>query len=456
MIRRTSTILSHQILSKRNWVDMHPVLLARITEADFVSFDYELTGLHEKNERYIGVPQCYDAHCEGVKKFIPVQLGVCAAKLIGNKWTLTPASIYLYPNNTPAVDDSSPCFSVSTSALNFLVQNGFDCNEWITQGLGWLKPNDEAERRKSIQARIDEITALMSKQETVQDGSSNSDLPIEIPSVADKEAMEKVRADILQWNKSTECLEIPMDSAFLRLIAHSFISREFPHLFSHSVRRGDQRLICVYKDKNRLFKEQLNSLESEMSRLDQELGARGVFDAISKAKVPVIGHNCFYDLLHTYHSFYGETPAHVDQFKQRWLAKFARTFDTKYLAESNDILGGLQPPATLKGLCDFMMQSTKDPVSFDIHNLDQSVYQLKDDLSHDAGYDAMMTSLVFLHQLKHILDRKSLSFENIDFKSASSKPGTSTIPIHDLLRSGVNRIRLVRTQPSFINLKERE
>jgi poly(A)-specific ribonuclease len=251
-----------------------------------------------------------------------------------------------------------------------------------------------------------------------------------------------------------------MDSAFLRLLAHTVIAQDFPQLFSHSVRRGEDRVLCVYRERSGLFKEQLNSLYEELERLDSIKGVRAVFDTMSKNKTTLVGHNCFYDLLHTYQSFYGQVPPYIDQFKQKWTTMFPRTFDTKYLAEANDVLGGLQPPATLKGLCDFMIANKSmeslvrvEPIGEDfIYHLPNSS---KADLSHDAGYDAMMTSLVFILQLSHIIERKSLEFENIEF-GLNGFRGDQKIPIHELLRTACNRVRLVKTQPPSINLKERE
>ena len=463
--------LCHKTVSRRNWHTVQPLLSRAIADADFVAIDFELTGLHAKNDRYIGIAQSYEAHCQGAKSFLPVQLGICAAKFDNGTqtWSLTPASIYLYPSSTS--EEATQCFSVSTAALNFLVANGFDCNEWITQGLGWLKPAEEADRRKTVQTRIDEVRHMMTTTASVAaDAKSSSFSPMDIPEGPDRESMNVLRSQINEWLTagSEVPLEVPMESAFLRLLAHTFISHEFPALFSHSVRRGDLRVLCIYKNKQELFQEQLLSLEAEMDKIDTELGARHLFDTLSKFKTPLVGHNCFYDLLHTYQSFYEPVPPYVDQFKAKWMAKFPRTFDTKYLAESNEVLGGLQPPATLKGLCDFMAASTSGKLNVSVSPLtDEFQYYLPaslgkgqaaaSDLSHDAGYDAMMTSVVFLLQLQHIMERKSLTFDQLDFGYSQTRVGEGQkLPIHELLRSGVNRIRLVKTQPPSINLRERE
>ena len=458
---RTRTSL-HQVVSKRNWERVQPALLKAVAEADFVSFDYELTGLHDKNERYVGLTQSYEAHCNGVKKFIPIQLGICAAKFRNNRWSLTPASIYMFPNDLCAEESVGSVFSVSTSALNFLSSNGFDFNEWISHGIGWMSPSEERDRQAMITSRIEEIQSLIksgSNQKSSIDAPGSGAAAINIGNIGDKEAIDALKAKISTWLlTSAETLEIPMESAFLRLLAHTVISQEFPNLHSHSVKRGEERVICIFRDRSGVFKEQLGTLTEELERLGNQRGVRGIFDLVSEKRIPLVGHNCFYDLLHTYQSFYGEVPPYLDQFKQKWTSMFPRTFDTKYLAEANDVLGGLQPPGTLKGLSDFMIASRSDSCVTVQPLGEEFQYHLTEgsDKSHDAGYDAMMTAHVFILQLQHIIERKSLKFDQIEFGTSPVKPLKQRIPLHELLRTACNRVRLVKTQPPSINLKERE
>ena len=55
-------------------------MLSELRRAEFVAVDLELTGLHAKAERFIGVERCYAAHRTGAQAFVPVQLGLCAAR----------------------------------------------------------------------------------------------------------------------------------------------------------------------------------------------------------------------------------------------------------------------------------------------------------------------------------------------------------------------------------------
>jgi poly(A)-specific ribonuclease len=359
------------------------------------------------------------------------------------------------------VEENGRTFSMSTSAMNFLVSNGFDCNEWISQGLSWLRPIEEQDKRRAIQMRMDEIratTSTVGKPETPTG-------PFEFPSESDRESMEVLGRQIAEWQKSNSHspLEIPMESAFTRLLAHSYIAHAYPTLFSSSVRRDDKRFLCVYQNQADLQKEQLVALENELKLIDKLIGARSLFDLISSRKIPLVGHNCFYDLLHTHQTFYEEVPPHVEQFKAKWMSRFSRTFDTKHLAECNEILGGLHPPATLKGLCDFMIGNSGldgiqiEPLSSDFEYALPSA--TSNDHSHDAGYDAMMTSLVFILQLGHIMERKSLKWDMVDWKGGIVKTSTGSglkVPVQEVLRQSVNRIRLVKSQPSVINLAERQ
>ena len=42
-------------------------------------------------------------------------------------------------------------------------------------------------------------------------------------------------------------LEIPMANAFHRLLVHTVLSQEFPSVYSHSTKRGDERFLAVFK-----------------------------------------------------------------------------------------------------------------------------------------------------------------------------------------------------------------
>lgn len=79
------------------------------------------------------------------------------------------------------------------------------------------------------------------------------------------------------------------------------------------------------------------------------------------------------------------------------------------------------------------------------------------DASHEAGYDALMTALVLIHQLSHILGKKRLPWEQLDFNAPRRRAQHDVVrAISEVLPLSMNRIRLVRTQPNVVNLSGRD
>jgi len=330
-----------------------------------------------------------------------------------------------------------------------------------------------------VQQRIDEVSRLKHAAASAASdvgAAQPPSTPLDIPEGADRTVIDSCRAQIREWLQSptNAPLEIPMENAFQRLLMHTVIAQEFPQVYSHSSRRDGDRFLCVYKSQAEVYEEQLRALEREMDAIDEEVGVRSLTDEITRSQKPLVGHNCFYDFLHLYQTFYSDLPESIQEFKAAWLQLFPQTLDTKYLAEAHELLVGLQPPANLKGLCDFMVQARADnnagplPVTFEVNALAETDYKVPEntgqgltatdtDASHEAGYDALMTALVLVHQLSHILGKKRVPWDQLDFgplrKRAADDPRRS---LTEMLPLSVNRIRLVKAQPNVINLSGRD
>lgn len=328
--------LARLTVTTRNWKSSQPLILEEIKRAEFVAVDLELTGLHQRQERFIGIDRCYAAHREGAKTYLPVQVGICTARREPGKgppggchWVLSPASIYIFPR-----EGGEKHFSATTATLTFLSENGFDFNAWVKDGVSFLRPAEEEERRSGVQQRIDEVSRL--KQGALSDASGGAASgaeaapPLDIPDGVDRAVVESAREQIRNWLASTSNvpLEIPMENAFQRLLMHTVIAQEFPQVYSHSSRRGGERFLCVYKSQAEVYDEQLQMLGREMSTVDGQVGVRNLLDAISRGQKLVVGHNCFYDFLHLYQTFFDDLPEGVQEFKSSWLQLFSP--DSRY------------------------------------------------------------------------------------------------------------------------------
>lgn len=463
--------------SRLTWKEHATEVLAVIRECDFVALDVEYTGLHLKDDRFIGVENCYEAHASGARKFVPCQIGLTAAKYLQDGlWKITPTSVYTLPS-------AKKFFKVSTSTLQFLRDNNFDFNTWIRHGVEHLTPSEERERKASIERRIAELDQFMTS-----DSPASAVEPVEFDlstlTADDRSVAEEILARIKEWiaTGSNAPLEIEMDNAFQRLLMHTIIGQQFPHVYSHSTRRGDEKIICIYKSRAELRAGQKEMLELELQRIDEEIGVRLLFDEIIKHDKIIVGHNCFYDLLHVYQTFYGELPDSVEVFKKRWTEKFRSTLDTKYIAEFHDAVVATQYSATLKALFDHMCaMATKydTKLRFDVQPLPgtswsfpsavlpllskesftrasyepydtTSVLRCAAEQSHDAGYDSLMTCIVFILQASRILGAKYLNWEKLI--SADGSSGLKTQLLLEAISSVNNCIRLVKSQPNSINL----
>ena len=309
--------------------------------------------------------------------------------------------------------------------------------------------------------------------------------PLEIPEGPDREVADLVKAKITEWLDagSAEPLEIPMENAFQRLLMHTMIAQQFPQIYSHSARREDHRVLMVYKSQAEVYTQQLQTLEVEKQKVSAQVGVRKLLDAVSQSKKLVIGHNCFYDMLHLHQTFYGDLPSTVQEFKSQWLERFPHAVDTKYLAETHELLANMSAPSALKGLGDFLAaQAAENPseIRFSVESIDGTKFKFpaaygkfyngpKDDIiettvdaslsdnSHNAGYDAMMTSLVFLFQMHHIFSKRQFAWQNVEFGGPRTYGRNEAArSVVDLLPMSINRVRLVKTQPAMINLSGRD
>ncbi|VTZ70056.1 poly(A)-specific ribonuclease PARN, putative [Plasmodium chabaudi chabaudi] len=640
-----------------NWNNIHKEILSKIQESDFVSIDVEYTGLHLKDERYISIDSSYEAHCYGAKSFFPCQIGITIAKkkeitthdkcneiknnMIKNKnihnikvfenndktnnvspmkneqeWDISPYCIYIFPKE-------NKYFSVSTSTLIFLKENNFDFNEWIFNGVSYLRPNEEDEKKKHIFEKIDGLKNLLNKCNTKKDyNKETEENKIDINKIIneienykavddeDKQAVIEIVKKIGIWlsnenetqfnntakdelkdaslsnscykgvdyknsisetfiandknldnshksvHNSTEgdekysenskdlnygnnveydkCpLYIEIENPYLRLLAHTLITKYFNSIFCISVKLNDKKNLAIYKTEKDSYNEQIKALQMEIEKINETIGVRLLFDEIIKSNKILIGHNCFYDILHIYQTFYHELPDSIHAFKRKWTELFPYTIDTKYMNETNEYLYSLNGPATLKGLCEYMaslISSSKDFDFFfnflngnvidlqqclipfvkdeksaanlsgenynerqphgakndnndenigvegkendknqlenntpykddeksykDTNTLNDNANALKSD-EHNAGYDSLLTCLLFIFQCHYILKKNNLSWKNIYFTNTNIV-NENKKHFLDIFSNMCNKIKIVKTQPNVVSLTSSE
>ena len=149
-------------------------------------------------------------------------------------------------------------------------------------------------------------------------------------------------------------------------------------------------------------------------KLDQQIGARYIFDAICEARKPVVGHNCYLDLAHIFQKFLGPLPDHVDKFTRIVHEHFPLVLDTKLLLSSDSVLYNAVAGRTSLGDAYHALaeqksstassnssSSSSPPSASSVPMRFASDYDAYADPSgqqhHEAGYDAYMTGSLLLH-----------------------------------------------------------
>ena len=72
-----------------------------------------------------------------------------------------------------------------------------------------------------------------------------------------------------------------------------------------------------------------------LNELQELIGFRKVIDAITKHKIPVVGHNMFLDLLYFYHNFHKSLPNSFEEFTLDIPNLFPAIFDSKYVSSQS-------------------------------------------------------------------------------------------------------------------------
>lgn len=392
-----------------------------------------------------------------------------------------------------------------------------DYNIEDLQNLHTTENVPEEERHKKERKKKTEEHIFFSEAEKRVHQKNNQEESEELTFEVDEANNRKEKKEgEKQSNDENLPLYIEIENPYLRLLAHTLITKYFHSLFCISVKVNEKKHLALYKTEKDTYKEQIKVVETEIEKINKTIGIRLLFDEIIKKKKILIGHNCFYDILHIYQTFYGELPKMINEFKEKWTNLFHYTFDTKYMNETNEHLQVLNGPATLKGLCEYMgslIAAKENERDFFFHlekgkanlpqcfhsfihksSFEKTVDTAKNDMKaneekdeehnnengkkyydevffqgdeHNAGYDSLLTCFLFIFQCHHILKKNNLRWSDVQFhrndmskmKEINEMNEQDKFPktyFFDLFSNMVNKIKLVKTQPNVISLTSNE
>ena len=329
-------------------------LLVDISEADFVSFDLELSGipsrLPNRPPRGAGRLTLQERYAEtkaGADRYQILQVGITCARFdpVANTHVLRPYNVSLSPLLDERLDFERE-ISFQSGACTFLLGNGFDLGAPFASGVQYLSREDAERARQLAWDRIDKKTAI-------------PDLQLKHDDVDSLDFMRRVREALSNWTPShSSFLDItthtgldkqpltPSISRFEKRLVHQLVRAEFPNLVS--IGRADGIRIKLFD----AVREADNSQRIKAKVKDQivrQTGFRWVFEALAhngrvdpadplrvlqthtgmymvtdaddikrrydraterlkKRKPVLVGHNMFTDIVYLYRTFVGELP----------------------------------------------------------------------------------------------------------------------------------------------------
>jgi poly(A)-specific ribonuclease len=328
-------------------------LFVNISEADFVSFDLELSGIpsriQNKPPRLGGgrftLEERYAETKEGADRYQILQVGITCARFdyIANKYVLRPYNINLSPLLDERLDFERE-ISLQSGAITFLLGCGFDMAKPFTDGVQYLSRQEAAQAKQTAWDRLDKK-------------NPPADMQLKEGDVESLDFLRRVRESVTKWKTtSSESLTItthtglpdqpaiPVITRFEKRLVHQLIRAEFPELVS--IGRNECIRIVDFDpareaDNTRRIK---NRVQEQITR---QTGFRWVFEALAQGDVvsvdplhmarnaggvltgashdirdrydraverlrsrqPVlVGHNMFTDIVYLYRTFVGELP----------------------------------------------------------------------------------------------------------------------------------------------------
>ena len=444
-------------------------------ESQYVSFDCEMTGLNlgtkTDGTKYDTQEFRYYKQKEVVSKLDLIQIGFTFyqekskkiekdkdnenrnednKEIIEKKYYLERTFIfYLYKNSKLKLineDLFDSELKAHPASLKFLNESHFDFNILIKKGIHFNKLLKEDEIRKAL----NEKKILLSNGAMFLSKDNEEKLIEKIISLTDYviNGNKNDPKEIFFENKRMMIFFLGCNFKKL-LFCNNFIITKSDKENTIIVRKKDGGMTKNFKDKYQTFDNFKLVIRNDPNKIYQcryqlgcfsnedivnelvkdELGFSLYIDYLCKKKIPIIGHNIYYDMMFLYDKLIGDLPDNFYRFKQKIHEYFPKIYDTKYIStvltkkykkcniEKTNLDNVYK--TIIKDKFDTYVDFFPDaPNGFCLYN------DMERDKLHDAGYDSIITGRSFI-LLNKALENK---FEIINV--SQSKLGVGDIKVN--------------------------
>ncbi|KAJ3098487.1 hypothetical protein HDU97_003986 [Phlyctochytrium planicorne] len=397
-----------------------PELEEAIKGCEFVSVDTELTGLVRDHTDQLDIMDSQETRYARIHRsandFLVVQYGICTFTWDkkASKYIAKPFNFPIFPQSGNSAFQLNRSFLTQPSSFEFLMKNGFDFNRWVRSGVPYLNKDEEA----ALKQKVGKLMSL-------------SDVPIDENS---RDFVDTSMADIDEWLQSStdKTININASNSYRRRLIHQEVRKRY-NSYLKTEGKG------LYVEVTRLTTEERNAGKDVAHLLDavsELVGFRKVIDMISMYKKPVVGHNMYLDLCHTFGKFNQDLPEDLKSFKTEVGKLFPSIYDTKYVAVSETKVAELFQSTALSDLFQTCCGDAFEKPNIEVHE-DFQRYSDTSDKFHEAGYDAYVTGASFLKMLGMFVPTDSAG--RIKFGDKALQPY-------------LNKLYLMRSDAPYLNL----
>ncbi|KZF21529.1 CAF1-domain-containing protein [Xylona heveae TC161] len=419
-----------------------PSMLELISNAHFVSFDLELSGIQSKQPFRAGategsadgkqsIQERYAETKEAAEKYQVLQVGItCIEQDIENSvYIARPFNFHLNPVMEEKLEVER-IFSYQSGAVEFLMSHGFRMEAPFTQGVPYLSRNEEGLARKLALERQERAANI-------------ADIKIKTDDLDSNQFMDRVRNEIEAWRTSKSPKpdflniapighDVQLDSRtgltnFQKRLVHQIVRADYPELVTIS---KPQFIQVISFDKDREERIKIARAKRIDAQIARQTGLRWLFEAMvggdlagidprstarNQSGDPVfvdleatrgqlqalrkklqdrptvlVGHNLFTDLVNLYKCFFGNLPDRVEDFQKKIHELFPVIIDTKYVATYKT--AAINPKSSLEEI-DGMLSKEEHPLIET--DSDHPKYLIMKPY-HEAGYDSFLAAKVLI------------------------------------------------------------
>ena len=323
-------------LTRDNYYDIEPLILKDIEKCDFIALDLELSGLNQSMFKVYDSPEeNFIKSKYNAENFRIIQLGITIfTKNIDNnkEYIAKSYNIYVFPSEK----QHNNKFDFYLGSIIFNREHGCDFNKWISKGVSYL--ND------------DNLNKLVER-------SMNNDINKYNPNIASihKNIMLYKEKDKIVYENFLNKFNEFYNNQNEKIFKHEKIYKHLVLFFLNNLKDEIRnRIFIEYKEetmgqelKEFMIIHKLSPEEKQLKMIEnnneifalikKEKGVKNIIEKIIELKKPVIGHNCFIDLIFIMSHFMEEIPKSYKEYKNKLKNRFiGGIYDTKYLYNSSN------------------------------------------------------------------------------------------------------------------------